>query len=225
MKVRCPFCRSVFTPQSRPQCPVCGKNVLMPGFYGPGGDSTHADTRTHGAHPFPRREPRSSVVPRILRRPFSLFVSVAILLCVGLALVRQTKHPPKDSVALEQLARDNLATLRTAMNRLQRDCSRLPSLRDGLVSLIHDPGLPGWRGPYILTLKPDPWRHPFACRDNGHGWVLFSLGPDGIPDTSDDIYPISQGAPGFDTGKTLVVPVNLPDNGAHSKFHDTVYHP
>lgn len=197
----------------------------MPGFYGPDADSTHADGLTCAANPFTRREPQTGVIPRFLRRPFTLFATVAILFCVGLALVNQTQHPPSDRAALEQLARDNLAVLRTAMNRLQRDCSRLPSLRDGLVSLIHDPGLPGWRGPYILTLKPDPWGHPFACREDAHGWVLFSLGPDGISNTSDDIYPISQGTPGFDTGKTLVVPVNLPDSSSHSNFHDTVYHP
>ena len=70
-----------------------------------------------------------------------------------------------------------------------------PSTAQGLDALIHCPqGLESkWHGPYLDDSKKllDPWGHPFQYRypgtHNTIGYDLWSLGPDGQPDTADDI--------------------------------------
>ena len=197
----------------------------MPGFYGPSTDPADAPVRPRKPSSSSRTEGVGTAAPLLLRRPLRLLTAIAILFCTGLALVRKTQYAPSNEEARLQLARENLAVLAVAMRRLEHDCTQPPSLRDGLTALIHDPGLPGWRGPYILALKPDPWLHPFVCRESAGSLIPFSLGPDGLADTSDDIQPPPQGATGFETGNTPVVPVTFPDSIAHSNFQDTVYQP
>ena len=83
-------------------------------------------------------------------------------------------------------------------------------------ALIVDPGEPGWLGPYIVQLKPDPWGTPYgyAVRDDGTPDV-FTAGPDLKPGTPDDLRPDPESYdPGADwTNGWLKVEDRLPDIG------------
>jgi general secretion pathway protein G len=56
--------------------------------------------------------------------------------------------------------------------------------------VIQPPGLTTWAHAYIDKVPIDPWNTPYIYRfpgTNGKPYDLFSCGPDGIPDTADDI--------------------------------------
>jgi hypothetical protein len=40
-----------------------------------------------------------------------------------------------------------------------------------------------------LPLKTDPWGHDLVMKCDAKGFVIYSLGPDGKPDTADDVRP------------------------------------
>ena len=43
-----------------------------------------------------------------------------------------------------------------------------------------DPSVPGWGGPYIFALKPDPWGNHFKYWMTNGAYRIYSAGPDGI---------------------------------------------
>ena len=97
------------------------------------------------------------------------------------------RPPPSDDAYRRRLCLTNVETLCTALHYLYRQCGRLPTAREGLVSLIHDPGMDGWEGPYVFELKPDPWGRAFGFERLGEGFRVYSAGPDGEEGTGDDI--------------------------------------
>ena len=186
MKVRCPFCREVFVAEGRHRCSQCGRTVLLPGFFGstPAGD---VRSIAAGARARARRRQIPAGIP-FLGRPGRLVLILIVMLAAGIALVRRVHvEPPSTLPHQRKVARRNLATLGFALERLCRDCGRYPSTREGLVSLVHDPGLAGWIGPYVFELKPDPWGRSFQYRSEGRHIVLFSIGPDGEEGSPDDL--------------------------------------
>ena len=84
-------------------------------------------------------------------------------------------------------AAESLGVLRTAIECFRSDCGRYPTEAEGLSALVLPPAAPGWRGPYILLLKPDPWRHPYVYICSNDTVRLFSAGPDRRPGTDDDV--------------------------------------
>ncbi len=94
---------------------------------------------------------------------------------------------PSDAERVEK-ARRNLQVLRTALELFRRDCGRYPHADEGLAALVERPAdAPGWQGPYIETLWPDPWRAPFRYAAEAGGLRLWSDGPDGVTGSDDDI--------------------------------------
>jgi type II secretory pathway pseudopilin PulG len=197
----------------------------MPGFYGPGDRGGGTEAQARGLRAAAQRAVAASPVPGLLRRPLSILVAIVVLFVTGVSLVRRADQIPDDDAHRVRLAADNLAVLMIALDQLARDCSRYPSSTEGLVSLIHNPGLPGWRGPYIYELKPDPWMRPFAYRTGPTGPAPFSLGPDGVTNTDDDVQVPAHWDTALESGKTPVVPVNLPVSHSQSNFQDIVYQP
>lgn len=183
MKVRCPFCREVFEPGTRQACPHCGRAVLMPGFYG----ATHPDAaRTRAADRGRSRAPAAGLP--FLGRPARIVLVILLLFVPGVLLLRSARRAPPATLARErEVARANLQTLAVALNLLHRDGGRLPTTREGLSSLIHNPGMEGWRGPYVFELKPDPWGQVFDYRLDDGGASVRSRGPDGEINTADDM--------------------------------------
>ena len=66
-------------------------------------------------------------------------------------------------------------------------CGRFPSPEEGLGALIRNPGIAGWRGPYVAALKSDPWNHEYRYGYQRNVAVVSSAGPDGIHGTPDDL--------------------------------------
>ncbi len=123
-----------------------------------------------------------------------VIAALVLLALVSLPVIRSARSPAELSEAYRRrLAHDNLAVLRVALQRLHADCGRYPDTAEGLVALIHNPGIAGWSGPYIIELKPDPWRRRFAYDSDGYRFQVSSAGPDGIPGTEQDI--VLHGAP------------------------------
>ena len=70
---------------------------------------------------------------------------------------------------------------------------RYPTTEEGVKALETAPDSLGerWKGPYVRNLPLDPWGNPFQYRfpaqKSKDGYDLWSNGPDGQPDTEDDI--------------------------------------
>jgi general secretion pathway protein G len=205
MKVRCPHCREVFDPLGRPRCARCGRSVLLPGFYG-----ARAQRANSGA---PWRS-RWTAAPGValLRKPLRIVIAVLVLCAVGAALLRQAgKGSPRSAEGDRATARRNMEVLYLALDQLRGECGRFPTTAEGLVSVVHDPGMGRWDGPYVIELKPDPWGQAFGYASDGQRVLLTSAGPDGTNGTPDDLQ-LDAGAgaqfdpPGGSVPITLVPP-------------------
>ena len=70
---------------------------------------------------------------------------------------------------------------------------RYPTTEEGIKALETAPDSLGerWKGPYVRNLPLDPWGNPykyrFPAQKSKDDYDLWSNGPDGQPDTEDDI--------------------------------------
>jgi general secretion pathway protein G len=126
-------------------------------------------------------------------------------LCVILALVFLLcvwgwSHNPEKRMALESkrtAAQDQIHNYESGLKLYETDNGRLPTTEQGLQALVALPTLapvPGnWKGPYIRPplVRKDPWNRDFIYLNPGHhnaaGYDLFSLGPNGISGSRDNI--------------------------------------
>lgn len=82
--------------------------------------------------------------------------------------------------------------VRNAIESFRGDVGRVPTTAEGLAVLTARPlSVPLWRGPYMLAaVKQDPWGNPYVYTTTdpkGVQFSLFSAGPDGVPNTTDDV--------------------------------------
>ena len=124
------------------------------------------------------------------RHPVTLVAVVFAMLMVGGMLVSSINKPERHGTTRASPTLrtfDELTALRIAVERFRRDCGRYPHNREGLLALVRDPGLPGWRGPYVNLVKPDAWRTHYRYQRTGDTVTIFSSGPDGKAGNADDI--------------------------------------
>ncbi|AJI95390.1 type II secretion system protein G [Yersinia ruckeri] len=102
-----------------------------------------------------------------------------------------------------QKAVSDLVTLENALDMYKLDNNRYPSTDQGLNALVTKPTLSpiprNYRAEgYIRRLPSDPWGNPYQLTSPGeHGAVdVYSVGPDGISQTADDINNWDIGADG-----------------------------
>jgi len=204
MKLRCPYCKTVFEKLDKPVCPGCGRTLRMAwesdiktaqqraDFRVSRGHSKNAEPRTRAALP---PKPSAMMVPLLFLNYRSRFFMWMIVLCtviVGRLLfvhVDEVKVMLSDTGIRETRSRKELVAMRTALEWFKVHCKRYPTDAEGLRALVRNPTphVPGWRGYYIDQLTSDPWGHPYryACTN---GIVrLWGLGADGIDGTADDI--------------------------------------
>jgi tetratricopeptide (TPR) repeat protein len=90
--------------------------------------------------------------------------------------------------AMEGAARADLGKLAEALRRFEREKGRSPTMAEGLAALT---GEAGYLDAFVGEVPVDPWGHPyrytFPRPGSSDGFVLRSAGPDGKPDTLDDI--------------------------------------
>ena len=157
----------------------------MPGFFGKGGSGRAGDI----ARRLREREAGKGEGVRLpFGRPGRLVVVMVLMLAVGMLLLRRVgMGPPSTDLRRANVARENMAVLRTALDRFAGDCGQYPFPSDGLASLIHDPDVAGWSGPYIFALKADPWGRQFRYGVEEGRFLLHSTGADGVDGTDDDV--------------------------------------
>lgn len=144
--------------------------------------------------------PRTSTM-REIYAPRVIFGMLFVLFAIGGLLIgragRAAENSPERQIP-HLTAVNSLDVLATALGRYRMHVGRFPSGEEGLLALNKDFGTPGWLGPYLVELKPDPWGRPYNYGFSGEGLPrLFSSGPDGIAGTKDDLYP---GEEFFDPG-------------------------
>lgn len=67
----------------------------------------------------------------------------------------------------EEIDAKRLETLRLmypvveSLDKFKHDVGRYPSNTEGIGALVHNPGAPGWNGPYVATFPVDAWGTPF----------------------------------------------------------------
>jgi len=185
MKVRCPYCRHIFEASRSGPCPKCGRTSLLPGYFDvparPAAD--REERRARAVRGFAAASP-----PLLANRPLQIAIGCFLLAVAGALYVGRARTPgPTPLEEQRALALRNLETLRVALEQMRSHVGRYPLSGEGLVSLMHDPGLAGWKGPYVLELKPDPWQRQFLYVSDGTNVLLYSAGPDGLPRTADDL--------------------------------------
>lgn len=115
---------------------------------------------------------------------------LAILVILGSLVGFAFTRVQRDSYS--KSAQVQINTFKTAMQIYFRDHGAYPQ---NLEDLRNAPGGANdqWKGPYLDEDVPlDPWSRPYQYRlvDDGYGeqtYEIYSMGPDGQPDTEDDI--------------------------------------
>jgi general secretion pathway protein G len=139
---------------------------------------------------FFRRTSRSS------RLGFTLMEMIIVLTIIALlvALAMNTLTGVGDT-AKEEAAAANVSAFKTALYSYQLESGTLPTTDQGLKALWSKPTaepIPArWHAMFTEEQGADPWGHPYQYRNPGKhnpdSFDVFSYGPDGLPDTADDI--------------------------------------
>ncbi len=118
-----------------------------------------------------------------------LLVVVIIGILAGTIALRLSGKTEDARVARAKA--DITGQLSTALDLFEQDVGRYPTTEEGLEALVTNPGIQGWKRPYLKNgLKNDPWDTPYIYSvDDQGGYLLSSTGPDRQPGTEDDITP------------------------------------
>jgi Type II secretion system (T2SS), protein G len=118
---------------------------------------------------------------------FAIFIFVAGgLIGWHEALVRVRDYTPRT------LTSNRIRMAQVALHAYAEDCGRFPTKEQGLAALCTNPGIAGWKGPY-LTMEDltDAWGNPLQYSVQDKAARVWSSGPDGISGTDDDIHPMN----------------------------------
>ncbi len=130
-----------------------------------------------------------------MKRGFPYYMAILIVLCVvgGLLSSAIFKRKGLDLTNSKQDAvKEHLDNLAIALGRYRYHVGTYPTTEEGLeylaITRMKKPK-PGWMGPYVNQILPDPWDNEYVYENPGDDKdpVLYSKGPDGEAGTSDDV--------------------------------------
>ncbi len=123
-----------------------------------------------------------------------LLVVVIISILAAVILPRFTGKSKKARIAAAQAG---ISSIETALQLYEQDNGLFPTTEQGLLALLKKPTTSpvpaSWDGPYLKKSKgfKDPWGRPYEYKcpgeHNTEDFDLYSLGPDGMEGTEDDI--------------------------------------
>jgi general secretion pathway protein G len=129
-----------------------------------------------------------------IRRGFTLVEVLLVIVIIGiLAGMLVTRLAGRSQEARTTRAQADIrGQLSLALDLFEQDVGRYPTTDEGLGALVQNPGIPGWKGPYLKGgLKPDPWGTPYSyglqVDEAGNNYVVTSAGPDLQFGTEDDV--------------------------------------
>lgn len=125
------------------------------------------------------------------------FTLVELLIVVTILGVLVAMVVPRLAGRTEQARRaraeaDVASNIALALDLFELDSGRYPSTQEGLNALRSaPPDAKSWKGPYLKREPLDPWGRPYRYAYPGaknlQDYDLFSVGPDGVEATADDI--------------------------------------
>lgn len=132
------------------------------------------------------------------RRGLTLLeLMIVLIILVGLLAIVGPRLLGSQEKADIRTTQAQIGNLESALDMYRSDMRSFPSTEDGLQALITAPDderiAKKWDGPYLdeEKLPLDPWGNEYAYefdREAGANKpLIFSNGPDGEPDTEDDI--------------------------------------
>jgi general secretion pathway protein G len=125
---------------------------------------------------------------------FTLLEIMLVVMIIGLLVtVAAIKIGPQANKARIGTAQQQIKNFASGIDLFMMDTGSYPSTEQGLNALITDPGVQGWRGPYLepAVVREDPWGSQYIYRfpgeKNTSGPDISSPGPNRAAGDTDDI--------------------------------------